>query len=168
MTQLRIPVKLVRIEGITEVSMDLSDFESSDTSIGDDLNTLKDDYNTLISEVKPILGSNCLPSTIQRWQACRKLSDFHYKHAKFDITNFSAACSKDLNLKVRFSLMVTFGREFHNSEVIDSIPYTSYRVLIYKMSELKRRGIFESEKARLVRCKMRLNYKEYTDYLANL
>ena len=164
----RIPVKLIRIDGITEVSMDLDDFESSGVEIGDNVKTLKDGYDRLIAEVKPVLDRNGNPSTTERWRACRNLADFADRHDKFDITNFPAACAKDMGLSGSFRLMVSFGREFDEKEVLDSIPYTSYRVLILKMSELKQRGMFESEKARLIRSGERLNHKNYTRYLNGL
>ena len=164
----KIAVKLVRIEGITEVSMDLDDFEVSGVSIGNDVRALKDEYDTLIEEVKPVLRRGNSPTTRSRWRACRKLSDFVDKHGKFDITNFPAACAKDMDLSGSFRLMVSFGREFNEKEVVDSIPYTSYRVLILKMTELKRRGIFESEKTQLVKSRLHLTHGGYTKYLAGL
>ena len=100
--------------------------------------------------------------------ACRKLADFVDRHDKFDITNFPAACAKDMGLSESFRLMVSFGREFDEKEVLDSIPYTSYRVLILKMNELKQRDIFKSEKTRLIRTREHLNHKNYTKYLNGL
>lgn len=64
--------------------------------------------------------------------------------------------------------MVSFGREFDEHEVLDAIPYTSYRLLILKKVELTRLGIFESEKARLVRDMKSINPKDYAGYLAVL
>lgn len=168
MGQRRIPVTLVRMEGVTEVSMDFDDFESSDASIGDNVRLLKDDYNALVADVRPVLAGDGNPSTTERWRACRRLADFADKHSKFDIVNFPAACAKDMGLSESFRLMVSFGREFNEDEVLDAIPYTSYRVLILKMTELRRRGIFESEKARLVRNRGSLNHKDYTRYLSGL
>ena len=164
----RIPVKLVRIDDITEVSMDLDDFESSNTDIGDDIRALKEGYDKLVNAVKPVLTGNSKPTTTERWHACRNLADFVDTHVKFDIINFPAACAKDMGLSKSFRLMVSFGREFEYNEVMDSIPYTSYRVLILKMSELKRRDLYKSEKANMIRNKLHLNYKTYTNYLAKL
>ena len=59
----RIPVKLIRIEDITEVSMDLDDFESSGVEIGDNVKALKDGYDELIAEVKPVLSRNAIESS---------------------------------------------------------------------------------------------------------
>ena len=164
----RIPVKLVRIGGITEVSMDLGDFESSGVEIGDDVKALKDGYDKLIAEVKSVLDGSGNPSTTERWRACRKLADFVDRHDKFSIMNFPTACAKDMRLSESFRLMVSFGREFDEKEVLDSIPYTSYRVLILKMNELKQRDMFKSEKTRLIRTGERLNHKNYTKYLNGL
>lgn len=168
MNQRRIPVKLVRIEGVTEVSMGFDDFESSGIDIGDDVKSLKDDYDALVADVTPVLAGDSSPPTTERWRACRRLADFVDKHDKFEILNFPAACAKDMGLSGSFRLMVSFGREFAKHEVLDSIPYTTYRVLVLKMSELRRRGIFESEKARLIREGKSLNHKDYTDYLGRI
>lgn len=162
----RIPVRLVRLGGDTEVSMDVDDFESSGLSVADDAKALKDSYNELIRAVKPALSGK--PSTTERWRACRRLADFVDKHSRFDIVNFPVACAKDMGLSESFRLMVSFGREFDENEVLDAIPYTSYRVLILKMAELRHRGIFESEKARLIRNRASLNHKDYTKYLNGL
>ena len=163
-----IPVKLVRIDGITEISMDLDDFESSNADIGDDIKVLKDGYDKLVNIVKPVLTGNSKPTTTERWHACRKLADFVDTHAKFDIINFPAACAKDMGLSESFRLMISFGREFEENEIRDSIPYSSYRVLILKMSDLKRRNLYKSEKANMIQNKLHLNYKVYTNYLDNL
>ena len=164
----RIPVKLVRIDDITEVSMDFDDFESSDANIGDDVRALKNGYDRLVDAVRPVLAGSSTPSTTERWRACRMLVDFVDTHDKFDIINFPAACATDMGLSESFRLMVSFGREFEANEVLDSIPYTSYRVLVLKMTELKRRNIFESEKARLIYGKEHLDHKKYTKYLNKL
>lgn len=162
----RIPVRLVRLGSNTEVSMDVDDFESSGLSVADDVKALKDSYSELIRTVKPVLSGK--PSTTNRWRACRRLADFADKHSRFDIVNFPVACARDMGLSESFRLMVSFGREFDESEVLDAIPYTSYRVLILKMAELRHRGIFESEKAHLIRNRARLNHKDYTKYLNGL
>ena len=162
----RIPVRLVRLGSETEVSMDMDDFESSGLSVADDVEELKDSYDRLIRDVKPVLASK--PSTTKRWRACRRLAEFVDNHAKFDITNFDAACARDTGSSAGFRLLVLFGREFSESEVRDSIPYTSYRTLVLKRSELVRRGIYESEKARLVRTGASLNHRDYSRQLRGM
>ena len=72
----RIPVKLIRIEDITEVSMDLDDFESSDVEIGDNVKALKDGYDELIAEVKPVLNRNGNPSTTETLARLQEASRF--------------------------------------------------------------------------------------------
>ena len=161
-------MKLVRIDDITEVSMNFDDFESSDANIGNNVRALKDGYDALVADVRHVLTGNNNPSTTERWRACRRLADFVDTHDQFDITNFPVACAKDMGLSESFRLMVSFGREFEEKEVLDEIPYTSYRVLVLKMSELKRRDIFKSEKARLILGKKHLDHKSYTKYLAEL
>ena len=144
----RIPVKLVRVEGSTEVSMDMDDFESSGVSVADDVRALKGSYNALLRDVKPVLAGK--PSTTARWRACRRLAEFVDTYDRFDITNFAAACDRDMGSKSNFRLLVRFGREFSESEIHDSIPYSSYRTLILKRKWLEQHGAYESEKAKLL------------------
>ena len=144
----RIPVRLVRLEGSTEVSMDMDDFESSGLDIADDVRALKDSYDTLVRGVRPVFAGK--PSTTERWRACRRLAEFVDTHDKFDITNFPAACDRDCGSKSNFRLLVRFGREFSESEIHDAIPYSSYRRLMLKRREFERRGIYGSEKVRLL------------------
>ena len=133
--------------------MRMDDFEASGTRIGDDAKSLKDRYDLLIADVRPVLAGNRRPSTTKRWRACRRLADFVDGDEGFDVTNFSAACARDLGRNESLQDMISFGREFEEGEVFDHIPYTSYRTLIRKMDDLKRRGMFESEKARLTRAR---------------
>ncbi len=164
----RIPVKLVKIDGMTEVSMDFDDFETSGVNIGDNVMDLKKGYDALIDDARQVLTGDDVPSTTERWRACRKLANFANKHRQFDITNFSTVCARDTRLGKSFKWMMSFGREFKANEIVDLIPYTSYRVLIFKMGELKRHGIFELEKKRLIQTKEHLNYKKYTTHLSQL
>ena len=144
----RIRVRLVRIDGEVEVSMDVNEFEASDISIDDDVRALKDSYNEMIRTVKPMLSKK--PSTTKRWRACRKMSEFVDNYTKFDVTNFTTACARDMESGANFRLLILFGREFSENEVYDSIPYTAYRTLILKKNKLARCGIYETEKAQLV------------------
>lgn len=146
-----------------EISMDMDDFESSGLSVADDVRALKDSYNALARSVRPVLTGK--PSTTERWRACRRLAEFVDTHDKFDITNFVTACAQDMGLSSNFRLLLLFGREFSENEVRDSIPYTSYRTLILKRSELVRLGIYESEKARLLKTGSHLNHRDYSRQL---
>lgn len=148
----RIPVRLVRVEGSTEVSMDMDDFESSGPSIADDVRALKTSYDEMVHVVRHVLAGK--PSTTERWRACRRMAEFADGHNKFHVVNFVAACARDMGGSRRnISRLVRFGLEFSEGEVRDSVPYTRYRTLVRKKSDLLRRGTYESERARLVRTK---------------
>ena len=133
----------------TEVSMDMADFESSGVSVVDDVKDLKDSYNILIHDVASVLSRK--PSTTVRWSACRRLVEFVDMHDRFDITNFAAACGRDLNAGSNIWRLIRFGREFSEDEIRDSISYSSYLTLMYKRKEFERCGIYEQEKAKLLR-----------------
>ena len=159
----RIPVKLVRIDDGMEISMDMDDFESSGLNVAEDVRALKDSYTALIRSVRPVLTGK--PSATERWRACKRLAEFVDADDKFDITNFVAACAQDMGLSSNLRLLLSFGREFSEDEVRDSIPYTSYRTLILKKSELVRLGIYESEKERLLSTGAHLNHRDYSRQL---
>ena len=144
----RIRVRLVRVEGSAEVSMDMDDFESSDPSVARDVKALKDSYDEMVRAVKPVLASK--PSTTERWRACRRIAEFADQHNKFDITNFAMACARDMKSGANIPLLMRFGLEFSEDEIHDSISYTRYRTLVSKKRELMRNGTYESERARLV------------------
>ena len=147
----RIPVRLVRIGSVTEVSMDLDDFETSDVSVGDDTRLLKDEYHAIITDVRPVLAGIRKPSTTERWRACRRMVDFVDNHAKFYITNFPAACSKDIGLSERnLQRMMSFGRGFDEASVRDSVPYNRYLALLRDVRKQRRLGTVVSEAARLI------------------
>lgn len=159
----RIPVRLVKIDGGMEISMDLDDFESSGPSVADDVRALKDSYDAMVRGVGPVLAGK--PSTAERWRACRRMAEFVDAHDQFEITNFVTACARDMGLSLNFRLLLLFGREFSEGEVRDSIPYTSYRTLMLKKGELVRLGMYESEKARLLSTGARLNHRDYSRQL---
>lgn len=64
--------------------------------------------------------------------------------------------------------MMASGCRFDESEVLDTIPYTSYRLPALTKAEPERSDIFESKKARLVRNKTSLIRQDYAGYLAGL
>ena len=147
----KIPVRLVQVGNATEVSMDLDDFESSGADVGDDTRFLKDEYVSLIARVRQVLTGVTKPSTTERWRACRMMADFVDNHAKFDITNFPAACSKDIGLSERsLRRMLSFGREFDEASIHDFIPYTRYCELLRDIRKRRRLGTLESDVARLI------------------
>ena len=162
----RIPVKLVRIDDSMEISMDMDDFESSGLNVAEDVMDLRESYNALVRGVRPVLVGK--PPTTDRWRACRKLAEFVDTRDKFNITNFVTACAQDMGLSSNLRLLLLFGREFSEDEVRDSIPYTSYRTLILKRSELARLGIYESEKARLLSTGAHLNHRDYSRQLREM
>ena len=130
----QISIRLVKINGITEVSIDMADFEFGNVSITNDMENLKHSYDNLISDVKTAFASKLTSSV--RWQIGKKLVDF-MDHNMFNIMNFTSACAKDLDMsKSIVSSVMSFSRVFTEKEIDDSIPYSTYRSLISK----KKRG----------------------------
>ena len=69
---------------------------------------------------------------------------------EFEITNYIEAVSRDFGLsKDYISDMLTIVKIFNKTEIIDSVPFSYYRALKRKYSELKKLSLFEKEKKRL-------------------
>ena len=167
MIEQKIPITLVRIEGITEVSMDLDDFESSNLNVEKDIKTFKKKYEKMIKKTKAVFFNKL--TVKERWKICKKLADFMDDQPVFDIVNFHVACAKDLDINgSNLGVLISFGREFDKAEVLNSLPYSTYRVLLAKKKLLDSHGLFESEKKRIVENKILLYHKTYSKYLNNL
>ena len=172
----KIPIKIDRIGGDVAITMDLTHFESSATTIRTDIKAFKRDYLETIRSARSV---DSAPSntrrvaTTQRWLACKILADFNRaKSNKFVITNYKEAYARDFDIPLRsIREYLDFGSNFAKSEVLDRIPFSLYAEIVFKMNGLKERGLFVSEKAKLVNMGTRNklpNRDEYREYLKNL
>ena len=175
----KIPIRIDWIEDENgtsdiEIIMDLADFESSGTSIRSNITEFKKKYLSVIQKAREIDKKNSnnqrKVSTKQRWSACKILSDFNSKITnKFEITNYKVAYARDFGIPVRsIRVYLDFGENFTDAEIVDEIPYSIYAELVFRINGLKAKGLFESEKKKLIQMAKdgRLyNRNEYRNYL---
>ena len=174
----KIPIRIDWIgdgEGIgdAEITMDLGYFESSGTSIRSDIRRFKQDYLEAIRQAREAdaSGDGKRPlSARRRWRACRILSDFNQKASnKFVVTNYKEAYARDFGIPPRsIRTYLDFGRSFEENEVVDQIPYSIYAELVFKMRGLRARGLFDLEKAQLIKMGMNGNPPMRDEYRKRL
>ena len=69
---------------------------------------------------------------------------------KFEITNYTAALSRDFGLSQDYITdLLAIARSFDVGEIVDSVPFTHYRMLKRKQNSLEGIGCFKKEKLRL-------------------
>ncbi|MCA9828199.1 MAG: hypothetical protein KC444_07410 [Nitrosopumilus sp.] len=69
---------------------------------------------------------------------------------EFEITNYTEAISRDFGLSKDYHYDISsIVQIFKKNEILDSVPFSYYRALKRKRSDLKQLGLFEKEKKRL-------------------
>lgn len=177
----KIPIRIEWIngkdgsDGDTEIIMELGDFESSYTSIRSDIKEFKEAYATALRLAKKIEDENDTAkrntmSALRRWKACKILADFNRDASnKFTITNYKQAYARDFGLPVRsMRAFLDFGQSFSQDEVSDQVPYSIYAEIVFRINGLRAKGIFESEKRRLVKMTEAGNVPNRNEYRKQL
>lgn len=157
----KIPVRIELIaddngtEGI-EVIMELSDFESTGSEIRKNIAEFRTKYLDAIKRAKDldqsaVSGPHKI-STKRRWNACNVLANFNKEISnKFVVINYKQAYARDFCLPMRsIRTYLDFGGDFSEDDILDEIPYSIYAEMVFKINELKRKNMFESEKKRLI------------------
>ena len=69
---------------------------------------------------------------------------------KFEIVNYTAALSRDFGLSQGYITdLLAIAKSFDVKEIVDTVPFTHYRMLKRKQNALERIGCFKREKKRL-------------------
>ena len=69
---------------------------------------------------------------------------------KFEIVNYTAALSKDFGLSQDYITdLLAVAKSFDIKDIVDSVPFTHYRMLKRKLNSLEKLGCFQNEKKRL-------------------
>jgi len=139
-----------------EILLAGTDFFESDQSIIKKIVEFKKTYLELINAAKKHRkagkgkksGKISQPSSKKIWSMSNLLSEFRMQISnRFEIINEADAYSRDLNLSKRsMREFLHFGKNFHENEVYDEVPYSTYLELCSKLNTLQRKGIFEEEK----------------------
>ncbi|NIU01879.1 MAG: hypothetical protein GWN01_13500 [Nitrosopumilaceae archaeon] len=161
-------------KGGIEVVMNLSDFESSGTSIRRKIRNFKKKYLEAVEKAKKIEKKARTKSkgvsTTERWQACKILADFNTNFTnEFEIKNYKEAFSRDFNLPLRsVRTYIDFGTYFKENEVLDIVPYSIYAEFTFVINELTRKGIFDQEKKQLLKLAKEGNLPKRNEYRKHL
>lgn len=85
------------------------------------------------------------------WQLGTLLQKFNKEiKNEFEITNYTEAISRDFALSKDYHYDIfTILQIFKKDEILDSVPFSYYRALKRKRSDLKKLGLFEQEIKRL-------------------
>jgi hypothetical protein len=108
------------------------------------------------------------------WKVGKLLYDFNESVTnRFEITNYTQAIIRDFGLYDRSHLghIIQFSQFFSKKEISDSIPMSTYLELVRKANVLKKSGLFEKEKERLLKMSKDnalLPHKKYRDELNDL
>ena len=138
-----------------EIVMNTSDFFSSGTEIRSKLKDFKEKYLKLIAGTKKLSKPGQRKKSSEYWKLSKLLVDFNKEtENEFFITNYSDALARDLDgfklSKVSLGMLFQFADYFTEDEVLDSISYSHYRILVNKGKKLQKYNLLEKQKKRLL------------------
>ena len=144
-----------------QIIMGSNDFFSSDLTIKDKIKQFRNQYLDLVNKVEKIFYGKKFDekkkyqnlSSLVYYRIGKILQKFNKEiENEFEISNYTHAISRDFGLSQDYihDLLVIV-EIFKKDEIIQSIPFSYYRALKRKRSELILLGLFEKEKKRLNR-----------------
>ena len=173
----KIPVKIVQytIDGQIRknVMIDYFDSDEIEGDVEEKLDDFKKQYFELVKKAKKILPKK-KRKTSDFWKLGKLLYDFNKSiEHEFEITNLGKAFARDFELPTSryVEYILRFGEFFKKNDVSDGIGISHYVEIINKIHALKKLGILESEKKRLLqraKDKTLPPHKEYREDLNKL
>jgi len=175
----KIPVKIIEISDgenkIQEVMIDLVDTFRIGDDPGKKIDEFRNKYFAIVKKAQKIMPKNKSDrKTTHFWKIGKLLYDFNKSiENEFEITNYNQAIIRDFGLYERSHVghIIQFGEFFDKKDILDSIPMSTYLELIWKASILKKSGLLEKEKKRLLKMaknKTLYSQKEYREELNRL
>ena len=144
---------------IQEVMIDLVDTMQIDGDPGEKLEKFRNKYFRLIEKAnKLFFGTQNNLSKIRKekpsslyWKLGVLLHDFNKEiKNEFEITNYTEAISRDFALSKDYHYDIsTIIDIFKKNQILDSVPFSYYRALKRKRSDLVKLGLFDNEIKRL-------------------
>ena len=144
-----------------EIVMSSSDLFSSGPTIRIKVKQFKKGYLELVKKAQKIFYGEKFDekkkyqnlSSLVYYRIGDILQKFNKKiENEFEIINYTQAISRDFGLCHGYIYdLLTVVQVFKKDEIIESVPFSYYRALKRKRSELIRLGLFEQEKKRLNR-----------------
>lgn len=152
----KFPIKIIETttpagEVIKEIMLDMSDYRDVRGDPLKKIQNFKKKYFAIIEKVKGLFdeGQTCPSSTYYKIGLLLQEFNNEIKN-EFEIKNYTEAISRDFGLSrdyINDILIVV--KVFKQNQIIDEIPFSYYRALKRKRSDLKKIGLFEKEIARL-------------------
>jgi len=176
----KIPIKIEELtlpngRKAKDVMIDIYDYMETTGNIEEKIKNFKKNYFAIVDialKIMPKEKSKRKPSHF--WKMGKLLFDFNKAiQNEFEITNYHQAIIRDFGLYNRSAVGHTlqFGEYFKKNEVSDLIPMSHYIELIWKANMLKKLGLFDKEKKKLLdmaKKKILPSHKEYREELNRL
>ncbi len=109
-------------------------------------------YSDIVEKITKIKGEKYDSlSSSKYYELGEILVNFNMKKEhEFEIKNYNNSISRDFGLSKDYIYdLITIAELFKKSEILDSVPFSYYRALKRKRSELENLDLFEKEKKRL-------------------
>ena len=166
-------------DGISEpeIVLDAEDYFDFEGSMTDALIKFKKEYIKLIKKVQDIMPKEKSEMKSSHfWEIGKLLSRFNKSiKNQFEVINFEQAIAHDFQSyntgQRRIDHLIQFGEFFSKKDIIDEISFALYQELIWKASLLKKAGIFQKEKMKLLKNakeKKLLGSDRYSEYLKKM
>jgi hypothetical protein len=160
----KICVKIVKIttpngEIIKEIKLDFFDYNDIEGNILEKIKEFKKKYFDLVDEANELFFGkiNNVSKTRKEkssslyWKLGNLLHNFNKEiKNEFEITNYAESLSRDFGLSKDYhSDISTIIKIFKKNQILDSVPFSYYRALKRKRSDLVKLGLFDNEIKRL-------------------
>ena len=159
----KIPVKIIEFSDgdrmVQEVMIDLIDTMQLEGDPGEQIEAFRNSYFDFVKKVKTLFyGSEqskkkkrqTLPSSVY-YRVGELFQKFNNEiKNRFEITNYTEAISRDFGLSIDYHYDIsTIVQVFKKNQIIDSVPFSYYRALKRKRSDLEKSDLFQKEIKRL-------------------
>jgi len=159
----QIPVKIIEItspsgQTAKEVMLDVYDYYEMEGDVQKKIKDFKKLYFETVTKAEKLFYGNKdkktkyqnLPSSVY-WKLGNILSEFNNKiETEFEITNYVEALFRDFGLSKDYVYdLLTIAKLIKKKDILDLVPFSYYRALKRKRSQLKKLGIFDRELKRL-------------------
>ena len=159
----KIPVKIIEFSDgdrmVQEVMIDLIDTMQLEGDPGEQIEDFRNSYFDFVKKVKTLFyGSEqskkkkrqTLPSSVY-YRVGELFQKFNNEiKNRFEITNYTEAISRDFGLSIDYHQDIsTIVQVFKKNQIIDSVPFSYYRALKRKRSDLEKSDLFQKEIKRL-------------------
>ena len=158
----KIPIKIVELfspsgEIAIDVMIDIYDYQDIENP-QQKIKKFKKKYFEIVKEAEKLFYGKgdekkkyqYLPSSVY-WNLGILLEKFNNEiENEFEIKNYTEAISRDFDLSKDYIYdILTVVQVFKKNQILDSIPFSYYRALKIKRSDLMKLGLFENEIKRL-------------------